>query len=1452
MNLDDIATIAYQDDFHVWSALEAELLARLPLSGVSFRCKGGIRQVTSLPVEFRPAANAKPVSPLPHHWHLRPYVSLFVAAGDDTEVYKQRVRPKLLEWLRVMNDRPLGSTAPAQPPHAVHEWAVVYVVMPGAGTQHSSALSKLNPLAPSRSPQKVLEKMRGDVKKDRLCLVKLGEEGEHWNDLMKLLAETMSAAIDQRCLQFEEELRRIESNRLLPGWNFLNFFATKEAFAFFYEQVQLSEESLREYDELDAFFLEYKKSGHNLVTPGFGFPGTDSRSVLQASQQQFRTAIELNTITEFELRVYIFGRQAHVIEQLKLPLKFLKRGIEFVDTILTEMRAQRVREPFLQSWTYSAILEIGQEANYLASTVTAESADQFYALLGSFYLRARDALTSLGNVVAFGSPLKAFYIPVSFVVEKTPSPPTPSPPTLSDTAVKHLSTPILRTLDAGMLFPLPPVEPGTPPVPRKGGLMPFSPTHEALVSVPHPSESSGQSSAPASGSGAEKSTITRPEIAEATSSTELAEALGSLPAFHNRWISVTQLAAQAFQDAGANRSRHVALLTAQAASIYYLSEDYEQAEPLLKAVSLAFSEQGWNELFFSVASKLAVCQRQQRHFLDYAVSCLTLVAHSASRPRDEIDFYMKELALIARSRLASHSTKDLSLVLELDDFTFSRRFAGPEINKSEIFRRRIFRPHLHHFTVGQHLLLSVSFTSRLPQSVVFDALSLRLHEIDRRQRSLLERTVTLTFREVAVSPGSNTFHFPFEALHKGDWICDLFSADIGKLSLTAHITDKQISAGILSISDSHSPLGVTLLSPHLLRGATQTVGVEICVNSDNIASGLIRIGATQRSLTLKSLGQSCSQQLRAATAQQFEAREQEAYLRQAEQITSRGGSAPRSQSPMSTPLGVQVSVAGEATQRSAEGDDDMALELYSARQQREVEEQARHEKEASLLAAEPGDAVTLSIDSTSIPAIAVTEAISDAVSPLGSLGVASPVPLSPRSPGTIPSPLLNFSSHVTPLVEPATPKPALSASQRRVVERQLLGEFMRHSRADALQSLDARGMAEKVAEWGLPGLSSQFLSRNISGRQFLRLTEADLSFVTSAESDFLMSKIEEELQLQQADGLSEDMQTPTKPAAPAQVRTPENSESMMFCQVAAVPTGGKVHLEIVLESEARGVSESSFFSVRGQSSSLLLDFSFTRDNGESLTVRRKVPLRFFDPFEISASLHSSGPAKIFFCIRVRSTAPIALTLFAHSLAFPGGELAVTADPNTRLEGHSLQPEGEVSYLFQLSRTVKDATAVAYQFSLPFSFCATTGESSHELRHTHSISGTVQLPSAAIQPRVVVKFEREGRVGVPSLMTLLLQRGDGGESETLSVKYSVAYDPTRWVLVGKTRSTLTEKSSVTLKLTPLECGFVPLPRVSVTTINATDVVCVHEAQTLAVSPAKWQVVSLGVPAKPVQL
>jgi hypothetical protein len=167
------------------------------------------------------------------------------------------------------------------------------------------------------------------------------EQERAWSDVIARWKTLILLSFDLRVSQYEEDIRKNESQRSFPGWNFNTFFMLKEGLARGFESVGLVEDALLGYDELsvglDTVIRDqarddtqggvilshsedlFEKASHILQQPQAD--GGVARSLhdeqpISAHKKDYRDLILNNNISVFDFRSYVFARQMSLLLRL--------------------------------------------------------------------------------------------------------------------------------------------------------------------------------------------------------------------------------------------------------------------------------------------------------------------------------------------------------------------------------------------------------------------------------------------------------------------------------------------------------------------------------------------------------------------------------------------------------------------------------------------------------------------------------------------------------------------------------------------------------------------------------------------------------------------------------------------------------------------------------------------------------------------------------------------------------------------------------------------------------------------------------------------------------------------------------------------------------------------------------------------------------------------------------
>ncbi|KAG0027108.1 hypothetical protein BGZ82_009144 [Podila clonocystis] len=336
-----------------WANIADDLTARLPLRGLVWKPSNGraTRNIAMLDVElkrFSPESskNLPPVTLLQN-----PYLNLYFVNCEDNESYKNTVRQQIREWINLVTSK------------KNQEWLIVHV---------SSQEGARNPAKFLRSS--VLDRIKADFntgKKDRVAQLRMADtemsEMELWADFTAKMKDGIITSFDQNVMTFEEDIRRLDSQRQMPGWNYCTFFILKEGLTHAYEMMNLHEEALRQYDELEASFFQILRDNALTWYGKFGGmqEGDDDANLLDLNKKPYRDLIMQNTISVFDFRTYLFGRQCHLLFRLRRPVEICHRALIFIPAFARTVREHvlNLTENFLESWIYSACMCIVNECD---------------------------------------------------------------------------------------------------------------------------------------------------------------------------------------------------------------------------------------------------------------------------------------------------------------------------------------------------------------------------------------------------------------------------------------------------------------------------------------------------------------------------------------------------------------------------------------------------------------------------------------------------------------------------------------------------------------------------------------------------------------------------------------------------------------------------------------------------------------------------------------------------------------------------------------------------------------------------------------------------------------------------------------------------------------------------------------------------------------------------------
>ncbi|KAJ1666128.1 hypothetical protein IW140_001845 [Coemansia sp. RSA 1813] len=351
-------TFNVQDVGQIWPRIEKEFRSRLPLRNLIW--KGGITQtprfVEQLNVKVTvdgendgtsdsDSSNKEIMSATMPSLSTNPLLNIYLLETLDTDaldMYKSVIRPRVKNWVSKVTQR------------KGEEWAIIY--LPNAAeVQRMATTTKFLNMRAS-----VFDKLKSDfqTKKDSDHVIMLRPDMiESWNTVFLTLRDRTVQALEERVGNMADEIRRLDSNRMMPGWNYCKFFIVKESLVNMYRLMGLHSEALAQYDELEAVYFELLDSKRLSWFSKFGgtHPGDDFADILNDKKRPYHKQMAESSITMFDFRIYLFGRQCQLLIDMGDYTELISRAQRFVSSFSKSMRESGtgLSLSFVASWTYS-------------------------------------------------------------------------------------------------------------------------------------------------------------------------------------------------------------------------------------------------------------------------------------------------------------------------------------------------------------------------------------------------------------------------------------------------------------------------------------------------------------------------------------------------------------------------------------------------------------------------------------------------------------------------------------------------------------------------------------------------------------------------------------------------------------------------------------------------------------------------------------------------------------------------------------------------------------------------------------------------------------------------------------------------------------------------------------------------------------------------------------------
>ncbi|XP_038974112.1 trafficking protein particle complex II-specific subunit 130 homolog [Phoenix dactylifera] len=782
----DRLIIAVEDVSDLWPSVKEGFEERLPLKKACLNNKTrNPVYVEKLLAEFILTTDARLRSRFPQEqsvfWFREPYATIILVTCEDLDEFKTIIKPRLK--LIVQNDD--------------REWFIVFVSKAHPSNDQASKMAK-----------KVYAKLEVDFnskKRERCCKLDLhGADASFWEDLDSKIVESVRNTLDRRVQFYEEEIRKLSEQRLMPVWNFCNFFILKESLAFMFEMAHLHEDSLREYDELELCYLE------TVNTPGkqrdFGGleHGDDQAALLKPGFKPLTQIVHDDSFREFEFRQYLFACQCKLLFKLGRPVEVAARGYSFIISFSKTLAFHENLLPFClrEVWVLTACLDLinSTSSHCDGGLVAPDIEKEFRRLQGDLFSLGRVKFMRLAYLIGYGVEIEKSPVnSASLSMLPWPKPATwpVVPPDASDEVLAKEKM-ILQANPKAKHFniqrkPLP-LEPSSllreanrrraslsignvselvdgrhidgSGMDGHSRLSPSNKSHASPMSRTHsgPVNSDSSTSLDRPMRLSEIHVAAEHALKDTISDPDLLKSLSSLQEFELKYMELTKRAADNYHHSW--WKRHGVVLDGEIAALCFKHGNYDMAAKSYEKVCALYAGEGWQDLLAEVLPNLAECQKILNDQAGYLSSCVRLLSLDNSLfSTKERQAFQSEVVRLAHSEMKHPVPLDVSLLI-----TFSGN-PGPPLELCD----------------GDPGKLSVIVWSGFPDDITIESLSLTLtatYSVDEGVKGIKSSDASI------LKPGRNVITLDLPPQKPGSYVLGVLTGQIGHLKIRSHSFSK--------------------------------------------------------------------------------------------------------------------------------------------------------------------------------------------------------------------------------------------------------------------------------------------------------------------------------------------------------------------------------------------------------------------------------------------------------------------------------------------------------------------------------------------------------------------------------------------------------------------------------------------------------------------------------------
>lgn len=341
----------------------------------------------------------------PHAWFSNPYVYILVATLTDLTTSRENGSLRIRRFIEECKER-------------AYEYLIVLAVTEEQLSDHKGVVDRLRTELnlSARGRERLVTVPPAAIREEQRPITHLHHSPPH-QDLLVRLRECVREGAEARVQAYEDEVSRSYLNRSSTSWLFAHFFALKEGMAFVFVQLGRRDMAIRFYDELHSTMMDRNERGNGVFCDQQA--AAVAVGVTNPEARNYRALLLENSITELDMRTYLFARQTSLMLTDRKFSEVAERGLKFITALARRCTEEAINDSnyvasiFRDTWVFCTSRALAAaltpaipsptEADAALSVQLGSSKERHTArLIAGFHVHAMKAFLGLAQIALPG------------------------------------------------------------------------------------------------------------------------------------------------------------------------------------------------------------------------------------------------------------------------------------------------------------------------------------------------------------------------------------------------------------------------------------------------------------------------------------------------------------------------------------------------------------------------------------------------------------------------------------------------------------------------------------------------------------------------------------------------------------------------------------------------------------------------------------------------------------------------------------------------------------------------------------------------------------------------------------------------------------------------------------------------------------------------------------------